>query len=226
MRSIPSVRRGAVARDAHPVKIISWNLLPRRRRLARRGGEADPRRAAGPVADAGGHGRDGRLTHEVGGSYARAPLPGRIHGPAIWSAAPMPQAPLVVPLPSGAIVHRVCQVLDLGLVRGRQRASVAWPSAEPPPVPPAGALAAGPRGGAGRFQSGRPGAAARLSRCRAAQGDAHHGQHRADPHRPLSGARDALHGTPRCCRGTVRTIARSWCACRSARHAAAPDGVL
>lgn len=48
-----------------------------------------------------------------GGSYGRAPLPGRVHGLAFWS----PRIGLhakTVRLPSGAVVDRVCQVLDLG----------------------------------------------------------------------------------------------------------------
>jgi endonuclease/exonuclease/phosphatase family metal-dependent hydrolase len=50
----------------------------------------------------------------VGGVFARAPLPGRIHGPAMWSATPWPHPPLVAALPSGTLVHRVCQILDFG----------------------------------------------------------------------------------------------------------------
>ncbi len=49
----------------------------------------------------------------LGGAYARAPLPGRVHGLAFWSPDPGVRA-RVLRLPSGAMVHRVCQVLDLG----------------------------------------------------------------------------------------------------------------
>ncbi len=55
-----------------------------------------------------------RLPQRLGGEYARAPLPGRIHGPAYWSPTPLKQPARVVPLPSGSLIHRVCQVLDLG----------------------------------------------------------------------------------------------------------------
>ncbi len=48
----------------------------------------------------------------LGGHYARVPLPGRIHGLAMWSPLPM-AVPRVVRLPSGAIVDRVCQIVDL-----------------------------------------------------------------------------------------------------------------
>lgn len=56
----------------------------------------------------------GFLKERVGGHYAWAPLPGRIHGLAMWSPNPFPTPPRTVALPSGALVHRVCQVLDLG----------------------------------------------------------------------------------------------------------------
>ncbi|GJD36976.1 endonuclease/exonuclease/phosphatase family protein [Methylobacterium aerolatum] len=56
----------------------------------------------------------GFLKERVGGHYAWAPLPGRIHGLAMWSPTPWPSPPRTLPIPSGALVHRVCQVLDLG----------------------------------------------------------------------------------------------------------------
>lgn len=56
----------------------------------------------------------GFLRDRVGGFYAWAPLPGRIHGLAMWSPTPFPTAPRIVALPSGTLVHRVCQVLDCG----------------------------------------------------------------------------------------------------------------
>ncbi len=53
------------------------------------------------------------LQARVGGHYARTVQPGRIHGLATWS----PEAPvaptLVVPLPSGALLHRVSQITAL-----------------------------------------------------------------------------------------------------------------
>lgn len=101
-------------REAPAFKIVSWNLL-------RRVGAAiedvvalieqekpdlllmqEATRGIGFVKD------------RVGGHYAWAPLPGRIHGLAMWSPNPFPAPPRTVTLPSGAIVHRVCQVLDLG----------------------------------------------------------------------------------------------------------------
>jgi endonuclease/exonuclease/phosphatase family metal-dependent hydrolase len=55
-----------------------------------------------------------RLCDRVGGVFSRAPLPGRIHGPAMWSPTPWASPPSVVRLPSGTMFERVCQVLDLG----------------------------------------------------------------------------------------------------------------
>lgn len=49
----------------------------------------------------------------LGGFYARAPLPGRVHGLAAWSPSPH-KRPMVLRLPSGAVVDRVCQIIDLG----------------------------------------------------------------------------------------------------------------
>jgi endonuclease/exonuclease/phosphatase (EEP) superfamily protein YafD len=53
------------------------------------------------------------LPRLLGGYYVRHPLPGRIHGLAAWSPHKLPAA-RVVPLPSGALFHRVGQIFDLG----------------------------------------------------------------------------------------------------------------
>jgi endonuclease/exonuclease/phosphatase (EEP) superfamily protein YafD len=95
------------------VKIISWNLL--RLTGAR----------VGDVVRLARHERPDLLlmqeaTREIdalaeylGGFYARVPLPGRIHGLAVWSPVALPK-PVVLKLPSGAVVDRVCQIVDLG----------------------------------------------------------------------------------------------------------------
>ncbi len=54
------------------------------------------------------------LPGRIGGHYARAPLPGRIHGVAMWSRRRLPADPIVLRLPAGAVVQRVCQVIDCG----------------------------------------------------------------------------------------------------------------
>ncbi len=53
------------------------------------------------------------LPLRLGGSYARVPLPGRIHGLAMWSPATLPE-PTVLSLPRGAMFERVAQLIDLG----------------------------------------------------------------------------------------------------------------
>ena len=50
----------------------------------------------------------------LGGGYARVPLPGRVHGLAVWTPGPLRAHPVVVTLPSGTVVHRVAQLVDLG----------------------------------------------------------------------------------------------------------------
>jgi endonuclease/exonuclease/phosphatase family metal-dependent hydrolase len=48
----------------------------------------------------------------LGGMFVRVPLPGRGHGLAFWS--PVRRArPRVIRLPAGAVVDRVCQIVDL-----------------------------------------------------------------------------------------------------------------
>ena len=52
------------------------------------------------------------LPQHLGGFYTRVPLPGRIHGLAVLSPT-CHARPRVVHLPSGALVDRVCQIIDL-----------------------------------------------------------------------------------------------------------------
>ena len=50
----------------------------------------------------------------VGGHYMRNLMPGRIHGLAMWSPMAPPGEPVVLPLPAGAVFHRICQIVDFG----------------------------------------------------------------------------------------------------------------
>jgi endonuclease/exonuclease/phosphatase (EEP) superfamily protein YafD len=54
------------------------------------------------------------LQAKVGGHYAWAQMPGRIHGLAVWSPTPFTTAPKAIELPAGAMFDRVSQVIDLG----------------------------------------------------------------------------------------------------------------
>ena len=95
-------------------KIISWNLLRLTgaslddivRLIRREHPDILLMQEATPAMDG--------ITRRVGGHYLRSPLPGRLHGLATWSRAALPSEPIVLRLPSGAMFHRVCQVLDLG----------------------------------------------------------------------------------------------------------------
>lgn len=95
-------------------KIISWNLLRLigaslgdvvRLILRERPDVLLMQEATPEIDDIIGH---------VGGQYLRTPLPGRCHGLATWSPVALPATPIVLPLPSGAMFDRVCQILDLG----------------------------------------------------------------------------------------------------------------
>ncbi len=96
------------------MKIISWNLL--RLKGASREDVAALIRQEQPdlllmqeaTQEIGG------VTARVGGHFTRTPLPGRIHGLAMWSRLPMPRPPEIVTLPAGAVIERVGQVLDVG----------------------------------------------------------------------------------------------------------------
>jgi endonuclease/exonuclease/phosphatase (EEP) superfamily protein YafD len=50
----------------------------------------------------------------IGGGYVRAPMPGRIHGLAMWMPGRLPNPPVIMPLPAGSMVHRICQMLNCG----------------------------------------------------------------------------------------------------------------
>lgn len=54
------------------------------------------------------------LPQLVGGHCQRSPLPERRHGLAIWTPALPPRPPSIVALPAGAVVKRICQIVDLG----------------------------------------------------------------------------------------------------------------
>lgn len=54
------------------------------------------------------------LAEEVGGHYWRTPLPGRIHGLAVWTPKPLSRPPLVLELPAGTLIRRVSLIVRLG----------------------------------------------------------------------------------------------------------------
>ncbi|MBR2123975.1 MAG: endonuclease/exonuclease/phosphatase family protein [Acetobacter sp.] len=48
----------------------------------------------------------------IGGFYARAPLPGRVHGIACWSLIPFERPSRTCPIPSGVLVKRHVQIIE------------------------------------------------------------------------------------------------------------------
>ena len=95
-------------------RIISWNLLRLTgASLAHVAGLIRRERPDLLLMQEATQAMDG-IIREVGGHYVRSPLPGRVHGLAAWSPVPLPGSPVVLPLPSGTMFDRVCQILDLG----------------------------------------------------------------------------------------------------------------
>jgi len=96
------------------MKLISWNLLRQHGASAEEVVRlVEHERPDALFMQEATHDID-RLPGLIGGHYARAPLPGRIHGLAVWTPAPLRRPPLVIPLPAGSIVLRVSQIADLG----------------------------------------------------------------------------------------------------------------
>jgi endonuclease/exonuclease/phosphatase (EEP) superfamily protein YafD len=96
------------------MKVISWNLLHRKgaeltevaRLIETQRPDLLLMQEATAAIDA--------LPRSVGGAYARTPLPGRLHGLAMWAPQAWDAPPAIFALPSGAIVHRVFQMVDMG----------------------------------------------------------------------------------------------------------------
>ncbi|UMY15747.1 endonuclease/exonuclease/phosphatase family protein [Methylobacterium organophilum] len=109
-----STRWGSPARAPGERKIVSWNLLRRTGAAVECLVELIERETPDLVLMQEATEEIAALPEKVGGVFARAPLPGRIHGPAMWSPTPWLHPPEIVALPSGVLIDRVCQVLDLG----------------------------------------------------------------------------------------------------------------
>jgi endonuclease/exonuclease/phosphatase (EEP) superfamily protein YafD len=113
-RVLPSGQKNQPPHDGPTHKIISWNLLHSIgassdeivRLVEREQPDLLLMQEATAVID--------DLPRRIGGHYARVPLPGRHHGLALWSPTALPGEPIVVPLPPGTHVLRVCQAVNLG----------------------------------------------------------------------------------------------------------------
>ncbi len=93
-------------------KIVSWNLLRRTGAAVDCLVELIERERPDLLLMQEATREIGALPERVGGVYAWAQLPGRIHGLAMWSPVPWTKPPEIVPLPPGVLIDRVCQVLD------------------------------------------------------------------------------------------------------------------
>ncbi|MGH1591061.1 endonuclease/exonuclease/phosphatase family protein [Methylobacterium phyllosphaerae] len=117
-RAIPVALPAAPVRSGdrphRPFKIVSWNLLRRTGAAVDDVAALVDQEKPDLLLMQEATRAIGFLLDRIGGHYAWAPLPGRIHGLAMWSPRPWPAPPRVITLPSGALVHRVCQILDLG----------------------------------------------------------------------------------------------------------------
>ncbi len=95
------------------IKLISWNLL----RLT--GASLDDvvrliyREQPGLLLMQEATQEMDGLTKRVGGQYQRNLMPGRIHGLAVWSPVSLARSPVVLPLQSGAMFNRICQIVEL-----------------------------------------------------------------------------------------------------------------
>jgi endonuclease/exonuclease/phosphatase (EEP) superfamily protein YafD len=95
------------------MKIISWNLWRLRGASLHDVIDLVRREQPGLLVMQEATREMDQLPQDLGGFYARTPLPGRIHGLAAWSPIHRPR-PRILKLPSGAMVDRVAQIIDLG----------------------------------------------------------------------------------------------------------------
>ncbi|MDR3436293.1 endonuclease/exonuclease/phosphatase family protein [Telmatospirillum sp.] len=112
----PSIALASSPRPDHDgtVKIVSWNLL-------HRGGVTLDdivtlivREKPDMVLMQEATARIDNLAARIGGTYVRNPLPGRLHGLAVWTSMPLRHPSVTLTLQPGIAVHRLCQIIDVG----------------------------------------------------------------------------------------------------------------
>jgi endonuclease/exonuclease/phosphatase family metal-dependent hydrolase len=96
------------------MKIISWNLLHRSGATLEEIEHLIAREQPDLMLMQETTARIDMLPSRIGGHYARAPLPGRLHGLAAWSPSPLRQPASTLALQPGLFVRRLCQIIDLG----------------------------------------------------------------------------------------------------------------
>ena len=103
----------STSNDRALMKLISWNLLHREgaalAEVARLVEQERPDALLMQEVTAVFE----ELPHLVGGQFSRTPLPGRRHGLAVWTASAPPHPPVTIALPAGAVVKRICQIVEL-----------------------------------------------------------------------------------------------------------------
>lgn len=95
------------------VTIISWNLLHRLGATVDQIEGLIVSNAPDLLLMQEATARIDALPSRIGGYYVRSALPGRTHGLAAWSPIPLAHPPSLLTLPSGVIVRRICQIIDL-----------------------------------------------------------------------------------------------------------------
>lgn len=95
------------------MKVISWNLLHKEGANAAEIARLIERERPDMLLMQEAREAQRGITALVGGSFEWAPLPGRVHGLAAWTPQPQLEPARVVPIPSGALVRRVCQIVTV-----------------------------------------------------------------------------------------------------------------
>lgn len=95
------------------MKIVSWNLLHRTGATLDEVEHLIQQEKPDLLLMQETTARIDRLPGRVGGHYARNPLPGRHHGLAAWSPAPLQAPARAVRLQSGLLIRRICQIVEL-----------------------------------------------------------------------------------------------------------------
>ncbi|MFT3811235.1 MAG: endonuclease/exonuclease/phosphatase family protein [Micropepsaceae bacterium] len=97
-----------------PTRLISWNLLHRGGAQVAEVAELIAREKPDALLMQEATAELERVTELAGGAIVRTPLPGRRHGLAVWTPHEAAVPAETFDLPRGAIVSRICQIVDLG----------------------------------------------------------------------------------------------------------------
>jgi endonuclease/exonuclease/phosphatase (EEP) superfamily protein YafD len=96
------------------VKILSWNLLHRGGVTLEDSVALIAHEKPDVVLMQEATKRIDALAVRIGGHYARNPLPGRLHGLAVWTSIALRHPSITLTLQPGMAVDRLCQIIDIG----------------------------------------------------------------------------------------------------------------